>query len=382
MNKKPVVYVQDSDYGSADRAIENIFLRFPLDVKDRLVWVKPNMLGDFIPEMHATTHPAVIKAIVNKLRSLGAKVVVGDNSGIQIMVSDIVAAKRTGLLEASDGTFVNISKDVVYRKLGGGFDESIAVSKIVDDCDVFISAPKMKTHLQTLITGAVKNSYGFVVGNQKPALHMRHPDFNGFSALVSEIYNIRKPDLVIMDAVYAMEGDGPNSPRTRRLGKIFASDDGVALDHYMAKIMGMDPERVPLLKYCAERDIGSSDYELQGGAVEEIIEDFRLPRTYYKSGAGNSLVDSLIYKFIMGKKIAVNRRLCSRCKKCMNICPTGAITWDDGPVFNSKKCILCFCCKEICDKDAISFAKRYVYAQRALNAINKLKDRSAKKKRK
>lgn len=377
MQSRPVVYVQDADYDSVGQAVENIFAKFPLDVKGRLVWVKPNMLGDYVPERHATTHPAVISAVVKKLISLGAKAVVGDNSGIQIMVSDMAAAKRTGLLGAAEGVFKNISDKVTSKKLGPGFDERISVSKIVDDCDIFISVPKMKTHLQTYITGAIKNSYGFVVGNQKPRLHMKYPNFRDFSALVGEIYNIRKPDLVIMDAVYAMEGDGPNSPRTRRLDKIFASTDGVALDHYMAKIMGMDINRVPLLQYCAEKKMGSSTYELQGGN-EEVIKNFKIPKTYYRVDGSNSLLETMIYHFIMGKKIVVNRRLCSRCKKCLNICPAGAITWDSGPVIDQEKCILCFCCKEMCDKDAIYFARLYAYAQKALGVLNTFKDKRSK----
>ena len=381
MSNKPLVFIQNAGYDSMDRAVDNIFAAFPLDVKDKLVWVKPNMLGDYVPERHATTHPAVIRALVKKLESLGAKVVVGDNSGIQIMVSDMVVASRTGLLGASQDRFKNISDEVVFKKIGPNSRENVAVSKIIDDCDIFISVPKMKTHLQTYITGAIKNSYGFVVGNQKPRLHMKYPNFKEFSGIVADIYNIRKPDLVIMDAVYAMEGDGPNSPKVRQLNKVFASTDGVALDHYMAKIMGMDVNKIALLKYCVENKMGSASYDLEGGD-EEAIKGFKLPKTYYNIGASNSLVDTLIYRFIMGKKIAVNKKSCTLCKKCYNVCPAGAISWKDGPVIDNEKCILCFCCKEMCDQDAISFARRYVYVQKMLALLNTAKDKISKKKNK
>lgn len=240
---KPIVYVQDAGYAGADEAVDNIFRKFPIDVKEKLVWVKPNMLGNYAPERHVTTHPKIVAAIVKKLISLGAKVVAGDNSGVQVILYDIVTASKTGILDASCGKFRVISDDIVYKKIGGIFDDIIAVSKIAEDCDIMISVPKMKAHLQTLLTGAVKNSYGLVVGIQKPKLHMKYPNFEDFSRLTAEIYNIRKPDLVIMDAVYAMEGDGPNSTDIRQLNKIIASRDGVALDHYIAKIMGMEPER-------------------------------------------------------------------------------------------------------------------------------------------
>lgn len=379
MADRPTVYIQDTDYAGVDRAIENIFKKFPIDVKEKLVWVKPNMIGNFAPERHATTHPAVISAIVKKLFSLNAKVVVGDNSGIQNMLSDLVTATRTGIFEASQGRFRNISDEVVYKKLGSNFGEIIAVSKIIGDCDIMISVPKMKTHLQTLLTGAIKNSYGIVVGAQKPRLHMKYPNFEDFAGLVAEIYNIRRPDLVIMDAVYVMEGDGPNCFDTRRLNKIIASTDGVALDHCVAKIMGMDANRIPLLKYCVEKRFGSPTYELQGDD-DKVIKDFKLPRTYYKFKAKNSLKDSLVYHFVTGKRIVIDKRICSMCKKCLDVCPVGAISWEDGPVIDSERCILCFCCKEICDTGAIAFAKRYIYAQKMLKCGNFLLDEILKMK--
>jgi len=377
MNKS-IVYIQNCDYDSADYAIENIFKKFPLDVKGKLVWVKPNMLGDFIPARHITTHPAIVSAIVKRLDLLEAKVVVGDNPGVQSMLSDSYVASKTGILESSCGKFQDISKKTVSRTLGGGFDETVLISKIAIDCDIMISVPKMKTHLQTMLTGAIKNSYGLIVGMQKPKLHMKYSSFEDFAALVGEIFNLRRPDLVIMDAVYVMEGDGPNSSMIRPFNKIIASEDAVALDHYIARTMGMDVNRIPLLRYCAKNKFGCSLWDLHGDG-DEVIKDFKLPKTYFGIRRKNSFIETMLYHFIINKKITISREKCSKCKKCLGICPTGAIGWKDGPVIDSKKCILCFCCKEICEQRAIVFARRYVYAQKIVQGINYLYDQIAER---
>lgn len=53
-----------------------------------------------------------------------------------------------------------------------------------------------------------------------------------------EVFAIRIPDLVIVDGVLAMEGNGPASKDLINLGKIMAGDDSVALDTVVAYMMG------------------------------------------------------------------------------------------------------------------------------------------------
>ena len=47
----------------------------------------------------------------------------------------------------------------------------VSVSCAVLEADVIISLPKFKTHGLTVITGAIKNSYGILPGAQKAVLH-------------------------------------------------------------------------------------------------------------------------------------------------------------------------------------------------------------------
>lgn len=364
--KKPLVYVVETDYAIMHDAVGKVFHRFPLEVKGKLVWVKPNMLGNFNPDKHVTTHPSLVSAVVDKLISLGAKVVVGDNSGVPSLLSEDNLAKENGILDASKGNFRVISREVVDVKLGGGINETVAISKIAKECDVMISLPKMKTHLHTFLTGAIKNSYGLVVGVQKPNLHRKYPKMDDFAKIIAEVYDLRKPDLVIVDGVVALEGDGPNSPNTHWVGRVIASQDGVALDHYIARIMGMDPSTIPLLTYCVASGMGSAEYHVEGN--ERVIEKFLLPKTYFEPRNRQfSFVEELIYRYVTRKSLRVIDRKCVRCLRCVEVCASKAICVQGKyPVIDNKKCILCYCCKEVCPNNAIRFPASYSLAQKMI----------------
>lgn len=60
------------------------------------------------------------------------------------------------------------------------------------------------------------------------------------------------------------------------------------------------------------------------------------------------------------EKAVLNETKCDGCKKCLNTCNFGAITWDkvhNKPVFNSMLCEGCGACELICPKKAISLVK-------------------------
>lgn len=92
---------------------------------------------------------------------------VGDNPGIRGYAENERCFRTTGLLEASQGAYVNIGWSPTCVKLVSRLVNEITVSREVLDCDILVSVPRFKTHALTLITGAVKNSYGFIVGSEK-----------------------------------------------------------------------------------------------------------------------------------------------------------------------------------------------------------------------
>lgn len=359
------VVVYDTDYSQVERTVEAIFQKFPFSLQDKLIFVKPNILGSYKVERGVTTHPNVVSAVVKYLKSKGARVVVGDNSGLLNLGEIEKAAKITGILEASMGCYRNIGMETSKIFLDFLPGESLTISKIIQECDLLVSLPRLKTHLVTIITGGIKNSFGFLCGAEKPKMHRRFQAFRDFSRAVTEIFAIRKPDITIMDAVTAMEGDGPNSPHLRKLDKLIASDDAVALDRVAAHMMGAQPDKVFILKYAKEKNLGETELNrIQIEGDVSPIPNFRLPRSYGIQTASNTLSERLIQWIATKEKLKVGNSKCTKCLKCYESCPYDAISLVDGyPVINTELCVKCYCCKEVCGYDAINFTQLFGFLQ-------------------
>ena len=258
-------------------------------------------------------------------------------------------------MAASKGYYRNIGLDVIPVPFHPDFMETAAVSRAILEADVVISLPKFKTHGLTVMTGAIKNSYGLLPGAQKARLHKIAGSPERFHDLVVEVFKLRVPDLFIMDAVVGMEGNGPASPDLREIGKILASDNAVALDAVAATMLGLDPGRLRFLKNAAAAGLGS----WQSGAIRiegrlEVIADFKLPPL-----GGEAIQDNAaVQEVIQSKAVLVPRpdpEACTVCGACVEQCPAEALSIpEDYPVADMERCVTCFCCQEICPEKAMA----------------------------
>jgi uncharacterized protein (DUF362 family) len=117
--------------------------------------------------------------------------------------------------------------------------------------DYIVSMPKLKTHHFAGMTGSMKNLFGTVPGAvygwPKNFLH-----FHGIEQSIIDLTATIRPQLAIMDGVLAMEGDGPIMGRPRAVGFIGMGTDLVALDATCARIIGLNPAKMPYLSVAAE----------------------------------------------------------------------------------------------------------------------------------
>lgn len=79
MKTQDRVLIMDAAYEADVMAdvVDRVFDAFPLDLAGKNVLVKPNILSGYAPEKAVTTHPALVSAVVEKLRGAGARVMVG-----------------------------------------------------------------------------------------------------------------------------------------------------------------------------------------------------------------------------------------------------------------------------------------------------------------
>jgi uncharacterized protein (DUF362 family)/Pyruvate/2-oxoacid:ferredoxin oxidoreductase delta subunit len=280
---------------------------------------------------------------------------VGDNPGVFDYGANEKSFMATGLMDAAKGYYKNIGNDSVKVEFNPKFMAQVSVSRAVFDADIIISLPKFKTHGLTIITGAVKNSYGFLPGAQKAMLHKAAGSPQRFQEMVVDVFKIRIPDLFIMDAVVGMEGNGPASPDLRDVGLILAADNAVAMDTVVAILMGCDPAQLRFLQKAKDNGIGNPDInEIEIIGELRPIPDFKLPPL-----SGDTILKNEAIQAFMTERTRLRPKadpdLCSACGTCIAQCPVSALSMSDEniPVVDAKTCIACFCCQEICPEKAI-----------------------------
>jgi len=339
--------------------------------QDRVL-LKVNMINSDFPEKAATTHPAILRAVIRVVKEMGREVVVGDAPGVAYRYIER-AWQKTGLRRAAEEEGAEVVNFREVEEIDNSTNKKIPVlhiAKEVLDADVVISLPKLKTHSFTLFTGAIKNLYGTIPGFRKKELHALAPRPQDFAELMADIFSVVKPSLAIMDGVVGMEGDGPISGSPCKVGLILASKDLVSLDAVASDIIGYHPFDIEITKVADKRGLGVGELEeieIKGIPLNEVrIEDFRLVsnlNTLLKRVPSPvfSLLGpaaSLLLKVTPG----VDEDSCRRCGDCTEACPVKAIKMENHnyPVINQKTCIGCFCCTEVCSHGSMKIERSWL----------------------
>jgi len=350
------VLIEPATYETIRKAVDRAFELFPLGCQGKKVLIKPNVLCASEAKEGIVTHPEVLRAVVEKVETMSpAAIVVGDNPGLFNYGANEECFKKTGLMEASKGYYQNIGNESQKIAFNNDFMNTVSISKAVLDADIIISLPKFKTHGLTVVTGAIKNSYGFLPGAQKAILHKAAGSPIRFHEVVVHVFRLRVPDLFIVDAVVGMEGNGPVSHDLRNIGLILASDNAVAMDAVIATMMGCEPGRLRFLQKA--KGAGLGDYDLS--TIEVIGElkqlpDFKLPPLGGEVTVQNETIQAMIHARTLLRPTA-DPALCTDCGTCIDHCPVSALSLHDNlPQVNNDKCIACFCCQEICPQQAIA----------------------------
>ena len=352
------VAIYDATYESAADIVENAFKDFGVDLENKRVIIKPNIIGPFPAARHVTTQPAIVAAVVKAVESRGpARVIVGDNPGVRGYGANRKSADKSGIFNACGGHYINLSEEGASVPVESRILEKVTISRSFIDADFYITIPKFKTHMLTIITGAIKNSYGMLVGGQKAAIHRLAMSCESFSEALIDVFQIRRPDLVMMDAIVGMEGKGPSSDDLRDLGKLIVSDGAVECDAVMAAMMGLRPAHVPMLRIAKERGLGAIGLEeIETIGPIEPIERFKLPSKLMRGPFGHASW-RFATQLMTSRPVPIEEK-CTKCRMCEEHCPVGAIKLDPYPVVHPEKCISCFCCMELCPQSALDVTKK------------------------
>ncbi|RJQ50690.1 MAG: DUF362 domain-containing protein [Nitrospiraceae bacterium] len=317
--------------------------------KKRVI-IKPNLLAAATPDKAIVTHPMIIKAAAEYVLEKGAVPQISDSPAVGSFHKIL---KESGITDALAGL------NVIYKEfresavidVGEPF-RKIDIAGDAVNCDVLINLAKLKTHTQMMLTLGVKNLFGCIVGMKKPEWHFRTGvDREKFAALLVKNFQAIKPSVTIIDGILAMEGEGPGRSGTpRELGVILGSNDAVAADITVCRMIGVEPDMLLTNRFA--RKAGLSDGEIIIDGDLPAIRDFRLPEIT-PLVFGPKRFHGYFRRHLVQRPVC-NDSECRLCGECWKYCPAKAISPAKKKIrFDYDKCIRCYCCAEVCPHGAL-----------------------------
>lgn len=372
----------DYEQAKVDAAVEAVFAFCPNARRlgpHSHVLLKPNLLAKHPPERAVTTHPAVVAACIRACVRRGVlpqHITVADSPGGVWKPGAMRAVYACAGVEEvcrALGARAYVDCKTGVRPTEGRRVRSFEMMQPVLQADFIIDLPKVKTHVMTGMTCAVKNLFGVVPGLSKAEFHMRFPQPDVFGDMLVDLCEAVRPDMIVADGIMAMEGDGPASGTPYALGLVLGGQHAYALDIAVCRILGISPQRVPYLAAAAARGL------CPAGPVERLIcgdvqaaaprTDFHLPSSMLDISFAQKAPRPVRW-LVPGveKRVAprpkVRRALCIGCGKCAEICPGHTIHVRNGKAHISREgCIRCFCCHEMCPVKAIEVHRFALFRQ-------------------
>ncbi|MHA1752937.1 MAG: DUF362 domain-containing protein [Candidatus Helarchaeota archaeon] len=269
-----VVGIVRSKYNNAKENITKLLELIGYKLRKKKVFIKPNIVDALPPSSAVIVNYKLIKALIEYFQDIGAEeIVIGEGTGFFTKPEHFEQLLKTTKYD-------KIEKEFGIKILNLEHEERIKVDwkfgkillpKIVFDKEFeYINVPKMKTHTMTTVTLSCKNQKGLLNLGTKRKFHKEN-----LHGMIMELSKIVKPDLVLMDAITALEGSGPTqNPQTKvkNMNILLAAigeNNIVELDNVAAQIMGFNVDEIKHIPKVKFTNLGIS--------LDEVRSDFIKP---------------------------------------------------------------------------------------------------------
>jgi len=275
-------YDPDAVQESLDRALDLLgglekFVRSG----DRVL-VKPNLLTAQSAENAATTHPQVLDALLARLLDLGARPSLGDSPAFGWVAGVATACGIAAVAKKHGVPLVDFTRPAPIAGVRPDVRRQFITDRALLEADVVINVGKLKAHRQLGFTAATKNLYGCMPGKRKAYFHFERGNRDAdFARLIASFAYSIPVHLNLLDAVVAMQRDGPSGGDPRPVGALLAGTDPAAVDTVAAELIRVPESNRLLLHACRELRLGSPQMdtiELRGATLPELaVADFIHP---------------------------------------------------------------------------------------------------------
>ncbi|PVX27789.1 MAG: hypothetical protein CW716_00475 [Candidatus Bathyarchaeum sp.] len=238
------------------------------------VFIKPNLCSKHYIR-GAVTDPQLLFHLIRILRDRAEEVVVGESNGYNYCCNDAMAMTGTKkIVEKAGGRAINLSEDKIVNvdNPEAYVLRNFPLPKTLVEADSVVDVPVMKTHEFTKYSDAIKNLFGCIPNNRRISLHPH------FDMVMHDLLVLLKPKFVVMDATFAMEGNGPNRGIVIPMNLVLTGSDPVAMDKLCCEIMGIDWADFSCIKFIdkyPKRE--ETEIQVVGEKVEDVKRKFLLP---------------------------------------------------------------------------------------------------------
>ena len=270
---KKVVYENLNQLDEKIGFTQNLYKYKHILLKPNLVSVYHNsgMEKQDYPE---STDPRVFDAVVSYFMQFNKNIIIIESSGkpMPTMTSFRVSGLDRVAKHYNIG-LVPLETECVNRYMLPKAEvmKEVYIPHILEEVirgeSYYVSVPKLKTNLYTKVTLGFKNAMGTI------PYFLRERNHNYYiNKKLADLLYLFTPDLVVIDGIIGGEGNTPAPVDPVQVGFVISGNNAVEVDRVGTKIIGYEPNTIPLIQEAVARGFSSEKVEVIG---EYKSYDFR-----------------------------------------------------------------------------------------------------------
>ncbi len=226
-----------STFDSVDAAVGRLLDNFDWQKtlpKGQDVLLKVNLTWDYL-RPGVNTSPWVVEAVCRRLKGYTGQIYIGESSQVLVDASKALKIQRMDeVVNRQKLIWHNFSDNPWKNVTVNGLD--FGIPEICTKMPV-ISLPVVKTHYRSVISVAMKHLYGCLNDGR----HNYHHSLTDYIIAVNKAIPTK---FILADGTVSLEGNGPKPGIPKQTDFLALSKDPVAMDYSIAKVMGINPEKI------------------------------------------------------------------------------------------------------------------------------------------
>ena len=374
-------YLDDYRLTAVNEAVKSCFadLNISRILKPKSkVLLKVNLPGPFAPDTAKTSHPDIIRGIVDVLTDMNISVIVIDSPYGKYSQAELEKVYlETGMLDMANKTkcILNHNLHTYIQEIPNGKKlKFVELLDEINNADCIINIGKINIDERFGYIGVANNIFGFIPGDRKLQMLSRLPSLNDYNEAILDIFSVLKDKLVlnIIDGVVGLQANNTQ----KMLSFIAMSEDIFSLDAVCQDIIGVNYSD-SILKNAEEKGYFNSNkpYKTIGESIDRFkTSHFVNNDAEIKLHKSQSSQQNELKKY--QTRIVIPSKKCKGCGVCAKVCPVGAITMKfdkNADLYASvdlTKCIFCNKCAIACPYSVVEL-KRPAKDVKITKQINK-----------